>query len=81
MATYLVQIINEPHQLIALKVRPTSPILLPIKSVAELIVEVEGRSIEVIELLYDWRIEWRYEYSSLEWRLTRTSERAVSTSR
>ena len=57
VAMYLVQIINEPHQLITLKVRHTSPIPLPIEYVAELIVEVEGRSIEVMELLYDWRIE------------------------
>ena len=56
MATYLVQIINKPHQLITLKVWHTSPIPLPIKYVAELTVEVEGRSIEVMELLYDWRI-------------------------
>jgi hypothetical protein len=40
VATYLVQIINEPHQAIALKVRCASLILLPVKYVAELIVKV-----------------------------------------
>ena len=36
---YLVQIINKPHQIITLKTLHESPILLPIKYVAESIVE------------------------------------------
>ena len=40
MATYLVQIINEPHQILALKVRGALLILLPVKYVAELVVKL-----------------------------------------
>ena len=36
-ATYLVQIVNKPHQIIALEVLHALLILLPIKDVAELI--------------------------------------------
>ena len=39
MAAYLVQILNKPYQVIALKIRHTLPVLLPIKYVAELIVK------------------------------------------
>ena len=40
MATYLIQTINEPHQITALKFLQASPILLPIEYVAELIVKL-----------------------------------------
>ena len=38
-ATYLVQVVDQPHQIIALKVPCASIELSPIKDVAELIVE------------------------------------------
>jgi hypothetical protein len=38
-AAYLVQIVNQPHQLIALKVWHAFLILLPVEDVAEFIVE------------------------------------------
>ena len=40
VATYLIQIVDEPHQILALKVRHAFLVLLPIKYVAELIVKV-----------------------------------------
>jgi len=39
VATYLVQIVDKPHRIIALKALYTSMILLPIKYAAELIVK------------------------------------------
>lgn len=40
MATYRVQIINQPHRIIALKVEHTILIPLPINYIAELVVEL-----------------------------------------
>jgi hypothetical protein len=51
MATYLVQIVNKPHQIIAFKARYTLLILLPIKYFAELIVKPGRRPVEAMELL------------------------------
>lgn len=39
VTTYLVQVINKPSQIIALKVWHTPPILIPIKYLAELTAE------------------------------------------
>ena len=39
VAAYLVQIINKPRQIIALKIWHTLCVLLPVKYIAELIVE------------------------------------------
>lgn len=39
VATYLVQIVNKPHQIVSLKVWHALVILLPIQHVAELIVK------------------------------------------
>ena len=38
--TYVVQIFNEPHQIVALEVRHALPILLPIKHIGKLIVKL-----------------------------------------
>ena len=51
MATYLIQIVNKPHQIIALKARRTFPIPLAVKYVADLIVKLGRRSVEETELL------------------------------
>ena len=39
MATYIVQVVNEPHYVVVLEVRHTTIILLPVKYLAELIME------------------------------------------
>jgi len=51
MVTYRVQIIDEPGQIVALKVWYTLLILLPIKHLAELDVELGRRPIEAVEFL------------------------------
>ena len=51
MMTNIVQIVNEPHQIIALKVWHTFPVLLPIKHVANLIVKPGRKPVEATELL------------------------------
>lgn len=49
--TYLIQIVNEPHQIVALKVRYTLAILLPVKYLAELIAKPGCGFVEATELL------------------------------
>ena len=51
MATYLVQIVDEPHQTVALKVQRAVPIVLPLKDVAELIMKLRRRPVEAMESL------------------------------
>ena len=51
MMTNIVQIVNEPHQIIALKVWHAFPVLLPIKHVANLIVKPGRKPVEAMELL------------------------------
>lgn len=51
MAIYLVQILNQPRQVIALEVRRAFPVLLPVKYVADLVVKFGRRFVEVTELL------------------------------
>jgi len=50
MTTNLVQIVDNSYQIIALDVWHPLVILLPLKYVADLIVEVGGRPVEVAEL-------------------------------
>ena len=51
MMTNIVQIVNEPHQIIALKVWHALLVLLPIECVADLIVKIGRKPVEVMELL------------------------------
>ena len=51
MMTNLVQIVNEPYQIIALKVWHASLVLLPIKYVADLIGKLGRKPIEATETL------------------------------
>jgi len=51
VAMYLVQVLNKPHQIIALKVRHTILILLPIKDVADLIVKHGRGPVEAMDSL------------------------------
>ena len=53
MATYPVQIVNERHQIVLLKVRHTLSIPFPVEDVAELIVEPGRGSVEKMELLHE----------------------------
>ena len=78
VATYLVQIVNKPHQIIALKVRRTLLILFPIKYVTELILEPRYGSVETMKSLQGWKggrghekqlqLRWQVpgEFASLE---------------
>ena len=49
--TYLVQIVNQPHQIIVLKARHTSLILFPVKGIGELVVEPRRGPVETAECL------------------------------
>ena len=59
--THPFQIVNEGYQIIALNVRHTLLILLPIKYVAELIWESEYGSVDTMELLQNWGTEQGHE--------------------
>jgi hypothetical protein len=48
---YLVQVVNKPYQVIALKVRHALLILFPVQYVAELVVKIGGGLVETVELL------------------------------
>jgi len=50
-ATHLVQIVDEPHQIISSKLLHALLVLLPIKYVAELIVEAGCGPVEMMESL------------------------------
>ena len=51
VATYLVQVFNETHQIVGLKVRRRFSIPFPVEDVAQLIVKVGRRPVEKAELL------------------------------
>ena len=51
VGTYLVQIVNHPHQITVLKVRDRFLKLFLIKNVAELVVECGRGSVEMMEFL------------------------------
>ena len=55
--TDLIQIINKPDQIVALKGWYTLLKLLPIQYVAELTVELAARSVEVMEFLQGGKVE------------------------
>jgi hypothetical protein len=57
-ATYLVQIVYKPHQIVALKVRHALLVLLSVKNVAELVVKVGRGPVEEIE----WSQGWGYRH-------------------
>jgi hypothetical protein len=50
-ATHIVQIVNEPHQIVIVKVWHTLHILLPVKYVDKLVVKVGRRPVEAVEFL------------------------------
>jgi len=60
MATYRIQIADEPSRIITLKIRQTLLILLPVKYAAELIVEFRRGPVEAMELLQGWVTGWTH---------------------
>ena len=51
MATYFVQIVNKPCQIVILKARHTLLVLFPIEDVTKFILEPRRRPVEAMELL------------------------------
>jgi len=60
-ATYLIQILNQPPQIIDLEVPHTLHIVLPVEYVAEPVLKIGGRSVEAVESLQDRGARQRHE--------------------
>jgi len=80
---YLIQIVNEPHRIVVLKIRDTSLILLPIEYVGELVGKPGRRLVKEVERLQGWGARRIHEGSLAEtegegkWRGTRGQDEGI----